>query len=69
MTDVPSILCDVVQSISVHNGVARIVLGRLDPQGDANSVVELLLPMPIVNGIAIGMLSIVPRPPMVRSIG
>jgi len=38
------IFCDAVQSLGVHNGVARIVMIRLGPDGKPTPAVELLLP-------------------------
>ncbi len=41
----PVIFCDAGQSLGVHNGVARIALIRLKPDGEPTAAVELLLPV------------------------
>ncbi len=42
--EVPVIVCDAVQSMGVHNGVARISFLRLLPDGRPLPSLELLLP-------------------------
>ena len=39
-----TIFCDAVQTLGVHNGVVRITLIRLSPDGKPTPAVELLLP-------------------------
>jgi hypothetical protein len=43
--EAPVIFCDAVQSLGVHNGVARVALIRLSPDGKPTPAVELLLPV------------------------
>lgn len=50
--DVPAVLCDAVQSVAVHNGVARIRLIRLDAEGNAQPVLELHMPVGQVGSLA-----------------
>jgi hypothetical protein len=38
------IFCDAVQSLGVHNGVVRVTMIRLGPDGKPIPAVELLLP-------------------------
>lgn len=45
-------LVDGIQTISIHNGVARVVLMRLDVGGKAVPAVELHIPMNQVASIA-----------------
>lgn len=41
----PVIFCDTVQSLGVHNGVARISFIRLDAEGKPLPALDLLLPV------------------------
>ena len=41
-----TIFCDAVQSLGVHNGVARISLIRLSPDGRPSPAAELMIPTP-----------------------
>jgi hypothetical protein len=41
----PVIFCDTVQSLGVHNGVARISFIRLDADGKPIPALDLLLPV------------------------
>jgi hypothetical protein len=45
MSETPSILADTVHSVSVHNGVARVLFTRLDADNKGQPVVELLIPV------------------------
>ena len=40
------VFCDAVQSLGVHNGVARISLIRLAPDGRPSPAAELMIPTP-----------------------
>lgn len=40
----PEMLCDAIDSIGVHNGVARIMFARLTASGAAAPNLELLIP-------------------------
>ena len=40
----PEMLCDAIDSIGVHNGVARIMFARLTASGAAAPSLELLIP-------------------------
>jgi len=42
----PTILVDGVSSIAIHNGVARITLMRLGPDGKAINSHEMHVPLP-----------------------
>ena len=53
--NVPSILVDAIQSIGVHNGVARVVMVRLNADGTPAPVLELLLPVAQVDALAAGL--------------
>ena len=46
---------DGIRSIGVHNGVARIQFFKLDPDGKAQSALELLLPSNQVKGVLDGL--------------
>jgi hypothetical protein len=50
--EILSILCDAVQSVAIHNGVARIRLMRLDADGHAQPVLELHMPVGQVGTLA-----------------
>lgn len=49
---VPTFLVDGVQSIAINNGIARIMLMRLDITGKPTQNVELHIPMNQVASIA-----------------
>ena len=38
------IFCDAVQTLGVHNGIVRVSLIRLNPEGQPIPAVELMLP-------------------------
>jgi len=44
MSQLPTIYCDNIQSVGLHNGNARIVLTRLNAEGRPVQVLELILP-------------------------
>jgi hypothetical protein len=44
-TEAPVIFCDTVQSLGVHNGVARISFIRLDSDGKPTPALEMLMPV------------------------
>lgn len=52
---IPSVLVDAVQSIGVHNGVARLVLVRLNADGTSAPVIELLVPVAQVDSLVNGL--------------
>jgi hypothetical protein len=56
--DVPVILVDAIQSIGVHNGIARIVLMRLGADGRPDEVLELCIPANQTTAIAQGIAKI-----------
>jgi hypothetical protein len=45
MSEKPIIFCDTVQSVAVHNGIARISFIRLDMDGKPTPALELLVPV------------------------
>jgi hypothetical protein len=45
MSESPVIFCDAVQSVAVHNGIARISLIRLEMDGKPTAALELLIPV------------------------
>jgi hypothetical protein len=46
-SDEPKVVfCDAVQTLGVHNGVVRVSLIRLGPDGRPTPAIELLLPVP-----------------------
>jgi len=45
-TEPVAIFCDAVQSVGVHNGVARVSLIRLSPDGRPSPAAELMIPTP-----------------------
>jgi len=47
----PVVVCDAVESLSVHNGVARLLLSRLTAEGGSAPALELLLPCAVVTQI------------------
>lgn len=47
-----SVLCDAVQSVAVHNGIARIRLMRLDADGNPQPVLELQMPVGQLGSLA-----------------
>ena len=51
MTLLPSFLCDTVHSIAVHNGIARLVLVRLDAAGASVPVLEVAIPVSQVGSL------------------
>lgn len=55
---IPSILCDAVKTVAVHNGVARVVLMRLDADGQSFPVLELQIPVPQVADVVKALASI-----------
>ena len=52
----PSIIVDGIQTVGVHNGIARVQFIRLGPDGKPIPAVELLIPVnqagQIVQGLA-----------------
>ena len=44
----PVIFCDAVESLAVHNGVARLLLTRLSADGASAPALELLAPTVVV---------------------
>ena len=58
--DAPVVMCDAVQSLGIHNGVARISLVRLNAGGEAVPAVELLLPNFVVAQMIKALQSIKP---------
>ena len=40
----PVIICDAIESLAVHNGVARLRLSRLTAEGTSTPALELLAP-------------------------
>ena len=44
----PVVVCDAVETLGVHNGVARINFIRLLPDGKPQPSLELLLPTAVV---------------------
>lgn len=40
----PVVVCDAIESIGTHNGVVRISLLRLRPDGEMMPALELLMP-------------------------
>ena len=59
MTDTaPVVLCDAIQSLAVHNGVARLTLTRLAADGRAAPALELLLPLPVISQIVEALKSV-----------
>ncbi len=51
INDLPVVLCDAVDSLAVHNGVARLRLSRLNADGGLEPALELLAPTPVVSQI------------------
>lgn len=49
---VENYLVDGVHSVSIHNGVVRIVFMRLDSEGNALPSVELNIPMSQIDSIS-----------------
>jgi hypothetical protein len=47
-SDAPVILCDAVESLAVHNGVARLLLSRLTADGASAPALELLAPVVVL---------------------
>ena len=47
----PVVVCDAVESLSVHNGVARLKLSRLTSEGASSPALELLIPCAVVGEI------------------
>jgi hypothetical protein len=45
MPATPVIFCDTVQSVGVHNGLARIAFIRLEANGKPAPALELLMPV------------------------
>ena len=58
MPDNAVIFCDNVQSVGVHNGIARIAFIRLDAAGSPSPVLELLIPVGQVASLAKALHSI-----------
>jgi len=54
----PVILCDAVESLAVHNGVARLQLTRLTAEGGSTPALELLAPTVVVAQIIAALQSI-----------
>ncbi len=50
--NITQFLVDGIQTISIHNGVARIQFMRLDVNGKPSSVVELDIPMNQVEAVS-----------------
>lgn len=44
-TEPTVIFCDAVKTLGVHNGIVRISLIRLNPEGQPIPAVELMLPV------------------------
>jgi hypothetical protein len=59
MSENPTIFCDTVQSVAVHNGIARITFIRLDTSGKPMPALELLMPVGQVGSLAKALQSIV----------
>lgn len=51
----PNLVVDGIKSVSVHNGLARVLFMRLDAKGEALPVVELNIPLNQMNGISIAL--------------
>ncbi len=45
MPEAPIVFCDTLQSVGVHNGIARIAFIRLDAAGKPAPALELLMPV------------------------
>jgi hypothetical protein len=56
--EAPVIVCDAVQTMGVHNGVARLGFVRLQPDGTAIPSLELLLPVETVAEIVKALQSV-----------
>lgn len=52
MTCIPAVLCDTVQSVAVHNGIARITFVRLDAKNESHVVLELFMPVGQISCLA-----------------
>ena len=44
----PVIICDAIESLAVHNGVARLRLSRLTAEGTSAPALELLAPIAVL---------------------
>jgi hypothetical protein len=47
----PVVVCDAVESLAVHNGVARLRLSRITADGEMVPAIELLAPTSAVKQI------------------
>ena len=44
----PVVVCDAVESLAIHNSVARLKLSRLTAEGASAPALELLMPCAVV---------------------
>ena len=55
LQDINAVIVDGIQTVGVHNGIARVLFMRLGADGKAAPAVELLIPINQIGAIAQGL--------------